>query len=407
MDQRQSSLEALLAGINSGEFKRVAETIAAEIPVRPLADLRSIGQHDESELIKHRFLCRGGGILLAGPTGIGKSSFLMQCLIHWSVGLPCFGFEPARALRCLLIQAENDDGDLAEQRDGVIRGIELLQEVIQVALSRILVCSENTKSGEGLISRVHKILGEHTGEDKIDLVVLDPALAYLGGDSSQQKDVGRFLRNWLNPILTKFKVGCIIAHHTNKPLRGKEKGDWKAGDLAYLGAGSAEWANWSRGVIVIRSIGSHQVFELVASKRGGRLRWRDGDDGPRFNHFIAHHDEPGVICWRDAREDEVPADVIGPKPSKESVEQRIANIWIDTTEELTRDEFIRRAIETGTARRTAFRWAKSGEEKHVFRISSKGNFRLTGKFVPRPISENAFDGTVAPEQYESGTSNGF
>src|SRR5450759_79634 len=52
--------------------------------LRPLCD-------DPDELLKHRFLCRGGGMLLVGPTGIGKSSFAMQAMILWTLGRNCFG----------------------------------------------------------------------------------------------------------------------------------------------------------------------------------------------------------------------------------------------------------------------------------------------------------------------------
>ena len=43
-------------------------------------------------------------------------------------------------------------------------------------------------------------------------------------------------------------VASILAAHkaadeAHKPATGKEKSTWQAGDFAYLGAGSAEWAN--------------------------------------------------------------------------------------------------------------------------------------------------------------------
>lgn len=78
---------------------------------------------------KHRFLYRGGIALLCGPTGIGKSSFLMQLAIYLAAGLALFGIEPGDTfagigMKILLIQAENDEGDLAEMRDGVLVGCE-------------------------------------------------------------------------------------------------------------------------------------------------------------------------------------------------------------------------------------------------------------------------------------------
>jgi hypothetical protein len=73
--------------------------------------------NDPDELLRFRFLCRRGLLLLCGPTGIGKSSFAMQCMILWALGLPAFGIAPVRPLKSLLIQAENDEGDLAEMRE--------------------------------------------------------------------------------------------------------------------------------------------------------------------------------------------------------------------------------------------------------------------------------------------------
>ena len=106
-----------------------------------------------------------------------------------------------------------------------------------------------------------------------DLLWIDPALAYLGGEVGSQREVGGFLRNMLNPLVHEFNCAVVVVHHTNKPPVGREKPDWNAGDFAYLGGGSAEWANWARAVLALRSLGSHSVFELRAGKRGARLGW--------------------------------------------------------------------------------------------------------------------------------------
>jgi hypothetical protein len=228
----------------------------------------------------------------------------MQCAILWVLGRECFGIKPARPLRSLLIQAENDDGDLAEMRDGVIAGLELTPEETKAACDNITVVQEDSRTGVAFTACVVRtMLDEH----RPDLVWIDPALAYLGGESNSQQDVGSFLRNLLNPLLHEFKCGAVVVHHTNKPPTGKEKGGWSGGDFAYLGSGSAEWANWARAVIAMRSIGSHQVFELRAAKRGRRLRWREADgETPAYSKLIAHSKTPGAICWREAEESERP-----------------------------------------------------------------------------------------------------
>lgn len=271
-------------------------------PVIALGSLRAPKQEDDpNELIRHRFLSRGGGCLLLGPTGVGKSSFLMQMAVNFGAGLPMFGIEPVRALRVLLIQAENDEGDLAEMRDGVLAGMNLSPEDRDLALGKVFVVSENAKTGRAFSEIVEALVVEN----KPDLLMIDPAFAYLGDDANAQKAVSLFVRNLLNPILTRNGVGLILAHHTNKPARGKEAAEWQAGDYAYLGAGSAEWCNWARGVLAIRSLGSDTVFELRAAKRGKRLRWEGAAGDVTTVKFIAHHRDAGVICWRDAEYEEV------------------------------------------------------------------------------------------------------
>ncbi len=285
-----------------------ASTPANEQPpvARKLSELVLPDINDPDELLKHRFLGRGGGMLMVGPTGIGKSSLGMQLMVLWALGREAFGIKPSKPLKSLLVQAENDDGDLAEMRDGVIRGLGLNADETKRALDNVIVVREDSRTSSGFATGVLRPLLE---THRPDLLWIDPALAYLGGEASSQKDVGGFLRNLLNPLLREFNCGCVVVHHTNKPSSGREKSEWQGSDFAYLGSGSIEWAGWARGVIALRSVGSHSVFELRAAKRGARLRWKESDGvTASFAKLIAHSREPGVICWREAQADEIPAD---------------------------------------------------------------------------------------------------
>jgi len=294
----------ILAGIRAAADlleSKGAPTAAGPVPV-PLADLqRAKPGFDPDELLRSRFLCRGGAALLIGPTGVGKSSLSMQAAVLWALGFPAFGLEPARPLKILIVQAENDDGDLAEMRDGVIAGLNLRDGDRDKACAGILILTEDTRTREGFAAFLDKTLRARP----VDLVIVDPAFAYLGGDASSQRDVSPFLRNMLNPVIHKHRVGLILVHHVNKPPSGEQKPQWQAGDYAYLGAGSAEFANWARAVIAIRSIGSDQVFELRLAKRGRRAGWKDAFGNPTNSRHIAYHREPGVICWREATAEEV------------------------------------------------------------------------------------------------------
>jgi len=256
---------------------------------------------DPNELLKHRFLCRGGGTLVVGNTGIGKSALVIQCAILWSVGREAFGIKPRGPLRVLIVQAENDQGDMAEFREGILAGVGITEE--ERAKSVIFTACVDSLTGDEFCQHALKPLLEQA---RPDIVIVDPALAYLGGEANQQRDVSKFLRNGLNPLLHEFGCGLVLVHHTSKPPQGEQKGGWAAGEFAYLGTGSVEWANWARGALVIRSLGSHDYFELRAAKRGKRLRWTSEDfDQPVFTKIIAH--STSGICWREATKEEFQA----------------------------------------------------------------------------------------------------
>ncbi|MEI8290604.1 MAG: AAA family ATPase [Verrucomicrobiota bacterium] len=247
---------------------------------------------DPDELLKHRYLCKGGGLLLVGPTGHGKSSLAMQLMIKWALGQAVFGLEPAKPLKSLLIQAENDDGDLAEMKTGVFNGLNLSEDEQDEASKNIFVSQESSKTGPALCFEVLDPLLETI---KPDILWIDPALAYLGGDMNNQKDVGAFLRNHLAPLLIKHNCAVIIIHHTNKISKDPEK---QMTDFTYMGAGSAEWSNWSRAIIALKKVEVENLYELIAAKRGARLKWKAADGmGQSFKKYIAHSKRPDTICW--------------------------------------------------------------------------------------------------------------
>ena len=261
-----------------------------------LGDLKTPPENDPNELLKHRYLCRGGGMLLVGPSGIGKSTLAMQAAIFWAVGRELFGIKPALPLRSLFVQSENDEGDLAEMRDGVLAGLDFTDEERQMACRNVLLATEDIRTGDDFCSDVIAPLLE---AHKPDLIWVDPALAFLGGESNSQVDVGKFLRNGINPLIHRHNCAAVVVHHTNKPVTGSEKPEWHGSDFAYLGSGSAEWANWPRAVLALRAIGSHAIFELRAGKRGSRLRWTDENGERLYNRILAHAKADG-FHWRES-----------------------------------------------------------------------------------------------------------
>ena len=286
----------------------------------PLSQLTSIPDTgDPNELLKHRFLCRGGALQFVSQAGLGKSSFILQAAVTWARGKSMFGIEPARPLRSWIIQAENDAGDLAEERDGVRAGMieegQGTESELAAAFDAVFIATVDSVTGEAFHQMLDGMLLA-AGDAKPDLVFIDPLLAYIGGDVSKQEVASKFLRNGLNPVIHKHGIGLVIVHHTTKPPKAELRAA-RNGDGAYSGSGSAELANWARAVLSIEPLqGSDTVYCLVAGKRGRRLGWQDKNGNPTNKKFIAHSPVPGRICWVTPDAADIPEQADPVKPGK-------------------------------------------------------------------------------------------
>ena len=88
-------------------------------------------------------------------------------------------------------------------RDGVIRGLKVTAEEAKRACENVIVVREDSRTGfRFIVGTLRPLLAEH----RPDILWIDPALAYLGGEASSQKDVGGFLRNMLNPLLREVQL---------------------------------------------------------------------------------------------------------------------------------------------------------------------------------------------------------
>jgi RecA-family ATPase len=68
----------------------------------------------QATLLGQRYLCRRGGMFIVAPSGLGKSTLSIQLAVLWCCGLIAFGIKPRKALRILIVQSEDDEGDCTE-----------------------------------------------------------------------------------------------------------------------------------------------------------------------------------------------------------------------------------------------------------------------------------------------------
>lgn len=288
--QRGEKIQTLIAvGIGAkswSAWKAGLSTIGNS--VMRVSDLLQVDtDHDPNSMIGKRWLCRGHTCLLVGPSGIGKSTLTMQFAVSWAIGLPVFGIKPKKQLRSLVIQAENDEGDLSEQLKATLNAKPRwnTSEVVSGLNENLIFVRETISTGFAFCEKLQTLIDTH----KPDLVWVDPLLSYIGDDISSQKVVSTFLRNWIAPILESTGVILFLIHHIRKP--SKDDAGKSALELQYLAAGSSEVTNFSRAVIYLEST-SGNTCNIHLAKRGKRAE-AVGMDGKLTTCLSVKHSETG------------------------------------------------------------------------------------------------------------------
>jgi hypothetical protein len=271
-------------------FKRAEEIVTID-------DLQKFDRHnDPANLLGNRWLCKGSQAAITGPTGVGKSSLVMQAAIRWTLGRPFFGIKPVKPMRILLIQAENDLGDISEEFQDMVDAMSSVKlepfgnEQIEEIRKRLNIRRVDSITGQRFVNYLERSINEV----KPDIIFVDPFLAYVGDDALQQKVMSNFLRVLINPILRKTGVLLIWVHHTVKPggnANGQEK---TAEQNKYAGLGSSDFQNACREIIALSDNGDG-TFKLEFAKRGRRTAIVDEKGKPARSINIKWHNKG--IAW--------------------------------------------------------------------------------------------------------------
>jgi hypothetical protein len=257
---------------------------------------------DPTSVLGNRWLCKGGSCLLVAQTGAGKSALTTQAAMSWALGRDFFGIKSkVGPLRSLILQSENDLGDVAESVQGTLAGLGIAaaSELAATIGERVAFYREAVRTGEDF----GKLLRELVLAHKADIVFVDPLLGFAGIDIADQEQASHFLRHILQPVLTETGVILFSIHHTTKPKPKSEQAGSTSGDLSYLGAGSAELANWHRAVMVLQRDATPEgeteqpYYTLRLAKRGQRAGLKDENGDFTTTIPLRHAKEPGVIRW--------------------------------------------------------------------------------------------------------------
>ena len=252
-------------------------------------------ENDPDCLIGDRWLCKGQSLIIQGPTGIGKSSLVLQMLMSWGCGRDFFKLKPAREMCSVLIQAENNEGDVSEPFQDICRhALKLTDEEFESRIKKnVHIYQDSVNVG---LDRFADSIGRKIKRHKPDFVFVDPMLTFAGGNLSDQEYMSDFLRIRLQPILNETGVILVFVHHTGKPPK---QGEGRTGSKAYAGFGSSEIPNWAREVITVDDGGKDGIYTAEFSKRHKRTGLVDGN-GKTTSALLLRHADGGLSYWLQA-----------------------------------------------------------------------------------------------------------
>lgn len=259
------------------------------------------------------YLRKGHSLFIVSTSGAGKSVLSNQMVAFAAAGREFLGMRPNRKLKIGVVQSEDDAEEMFTFRENLRKGclddFEWTESEFDDALSRVVFASKCCgKVGENFV----EWLRGWQKENRFDIVLLNPLFAFFGGDLSSGRDVTHFFRELLDPLMKDPDYGfcLIVVNHTVKPPKGDERKTWGQDAFGqYLGAGGTDIAGWSRASFLLLPISGHYGwFRFVATKRGGRLGWRDADGNIATERILRYGEKS--IYWRIPEPDEIPADVL-------------------------------------------------------------------------------------------------
>jgi hypothetical protein len=256
--------------------KRKALSVRQGAQQMRLDDLMAFDRKaDPTNVLGNRWLCRGGSLVMAGQAGTGKSALMMQAAINWTLGQDFFGIKTndGMKMRTLVIQAENDAGDVAESMQDQIKGLGLSEFQKDDLKDRMFIYRESVATGKEFGDVLRKLVIQH----QATICFVDPLMAFVGADISETSEAAKFLRHIIQPILNETGVIIVFMHHTGKPKSSKDKEGQTAADLAYQLFGSSEVTNWAREIACLqRCPGDEPIYRFGLTKRRSRAGMTDG-----------------------------------------------------------------------------------------------------------------------------------
>ena len=230
---------------------------------------------------QNRYICRGGKLVIVAPSGTGKSVTCYQASALWATGKPFLGLTCKGPLKSLIIQAEDDDGDIGEASTSIMQAMAFTGSDAQAFRENIKIIRDDTHTGMNFLPALRAYCRSWTP----DLVWINPLVNFCPG-MSEERTLSDFLCG-LNSINEEHQWAYVVTHHTSKPPVSKQDESRQAAKSPYArqysAFGSSILTNWARAIINIESLPADETgkqFRFSFDKRGRRAGIaQQGEDG--------------------------------------------------------------------------------------------------------------------------------
>lgn len=193
------------------------------------------------------WLKRGGGTLLTGGTGFGKSVLVCQIGLSVAAGGPILGcMRVRRPFRVLHVQAENDAEVMRNTVAGILSHLEAGHGDLE---DRWTLAHVYALDGPWLAAWAEPALRKH----RPDLLIIDPYQSYLGAADINGSESFLRWRDFMEPLARQYGCALLVVCHTPKPTG--DLGRWNPLASAYMAAGSSAIANWAPATAELTTVG--------------------------------------------------------------------------------------------------------------------------------------------------------
>jgi len=204
------------------------------------SDLLAISFENTPDLIGEGVLPQGGGLILSGESGAGKTMLVLDWSVRLATGMPILGLHVPKPHRVHIQQAENPLMLMQFRLRRMLEGL---------GLSDVpgLSFGDPTLSFDLGLKRDRDRLCESLARVEPEIVVLDPLSSFLGACNENDNLAIRARLDALTVISRDLGCGFLIVDHYGKPVEGADPAHRTRG-----ASSKRDWADTLVGMTVRR-----------------------------------------------------------------------------------------------------------------------------------------------------------